>query len=268
MEWKLDIEFIAGGQSLCGSWWTMEAGALDLCFKLYYVVAGGARMQFGDEIYELQAERLYFINGYKLSRQWCDDYMDVFWVHFNPQSINPRILSSALPALSNWAIREIGADSFKSGVEDIYCCRKSGLAAIAADCRMRSTANDVLARLLGRCDEIKFRSWSAAFARIRPAIDHMDAHFTDNPPLEELAAIANLTANYFHRAFKKILGVTPYEYMLKKRLNTAKHLLTTTDKPVAEIAEITGYENSYYFSRTFRKNTGKTPSQVRKNSPV
>jgi AraC-like DNA-binding protein len=255
MDWKLDIDFFAGGRSLCGNWWTMEAGAIDLCFKLYYVVEGRAVIQFGDELCELEAGRIYFINGYKLTRHWCSDFMDVYWVHFNPEAINPRIISSALPCFQSWPAEEICAEDFKSGVNDIYCDELKGLGAIAADCRIRSMLNTVLASLLSASDEIQFRNWSAAFSRIEGAIEYMDMHYTKNPPLEELAQIANLTPNYFHRAFKKILGVTPYEYMLKKRLNKAKHLLTATDTPIARIAEMTGYENSYYFSRTFRKNT-------------
>jgi len=139
---------------------------------------------------------------------------------------------------------------------------------LAADCRIRGVVNSLLAGLLGRCSESEFHKWSAAFGRIKAAMDYMDTNYTENPQLETVAAVANFTPNYFHRAFKEILGLTPYEYMLKKRLNKAKHLLTTTDMPISEIAELTGYENSYYFSRTFRKNSGKTPSEVRKNSPV
>ncbi len=103
---------------------------------------------------------------------------------------------------------------------------------------------------------------------LQNAIDYMDSNYTLNPPLEAIAATANLTPNYFHRAFKQILGLTPYDYMLKKRLNKAKGLLTSTDLPISQIAELSGYENSYYFSRIFKKHSGKTPSQVRQNSPV
>ncbi len=266
MDWKLDVNIISGGQVRCGRWWTMEAAAIDLCFKVYCVTGGGARMRFGDEVSELTAGNIYLVNGFKLSRQWCDDYMDVSWVHFIPEGINPRVLASLLPAISSWPIGQ--AEGFSEAASDIYRDKKSGLAPLAADCRLLGVVNLLLAGLLEGCSESEFHKWSASFGRVKAAMDYMDTHYTENPQLETVAGFANLTPNYFHRAFKDILGLTPYEYMLKKRLNKAKHLLTTTDMQISEIAVLTGYENSYYFSRTFRKHTGKTPSQVRKNSPV
>lgn len=268
MDFKIDIQFIGGDRSLCNDWWTMEAGAIDLCFKLYYIKSGKGWMLFGDELCELKPGRLYFVNGYKLSRQWVEKEMDIYWVHFVAGGLNPSVVSSPLPAYYSWSESEIKADEFEAGVDGIYCRELDGLAAVGADCRVRSITNNILANLLDGCCEGEYREWSAAFERIKPAIDYMDTHFIVNPQLETIAAMANLTPNYFHRAFKKILGSTPHEYMLKKRLSKAKYLLTTSSLPISEIAELTGYENSYYFSRTFKKNTGKTPSQVRKNSPV
>lgn len=266
MDLKLDINFVSGGYTRCGDWWTMKAAAIDLCFKLYYVAAGGARMQFGDEICDLAGGKIYLINGFKLSRQRCDEYMDVYWIHFTTEGINPRVVSSLLPAFFSWP--QSAANGFSEAVGDIFEEKKTALAGIAADCRIRSVVNSLLAELLGQCSEKDFHIWAAAFGRINTAIEYMDAHYTDNPPLDTVAAIANYAPNYFHRAFKNIIGITPYEYMLKKRLNKAKQLLTASDLPISQIAELTGYENSYYFSRAFRKNTGKTPSQVRRNSPV
>lgn len=268
MDLSVDIKLTTGGQSFCGSWWNMQAGAIDLCFKLYYVKSGVGWMVFGDEVCEIKGGNFYFINGYKLSQQWSEQLMDIYWVHFVPWAINPSVIYSPLPAFHQWNAEDVDTESFEAGVKGVYCDNLPGLAGIGADFRVRSTANFVLAELLDGCSEGEYREWSAAFSRIKPAIEHMDKYFIDNTPLENLAEIANLTPNYFHRACKKILGVTPYEYMLKKRLNKAKHLLTTTDLPISQVAELTGYENSYYFSRTFRKNTGKTPSQIRKDSPV
>jgi len=268
MDWKFDIDFVCGGLTRCSDWWTTKAGAIDLCFKLYYVTGGSARMWFGESCHLLKGNNLYFINGYKLSRQSCDDYMDVFWVHFIANGISPGVLSTPLPAICGFSEKEIDVAAFEAGVSDIFCNDSTGLPALAADCKVRAVAAAVMAKLIQKADQVQFKSWSASFCRIKPAIDYMETNFTKNTPLEELAAMANLTPNYFHRAFKRILGCTPYDYMLKKRLNKAKHLLTTTDLQISEIAELTGYENSYYFSRTFKKNSGKTPSQVRKNSPV
>ncbi len=268
MELELDIQFIAGGKTLCGSWWTMKAAAIDLCFKVYYVVGGSASINFEQGCCVFEPGRLYFLNGYKFKSQICKDFMDVYWVHFNPKGINPRVLSSIMPSWQSRPANEIDAASFQIGIENAYGEKSEPLTAVSGVCRISATVEKMLAELLEQCSETEFRNWSASLRRVQPALDYMDARYAENPSLEKLAEIASLTPNYFHRAFKKIFGITPFEYMLKKRLDKAKRLLTSTMLSVAEIAEAAGYENSYYFSRMFKKHTGRTPTQIRKNSPV
>lgn len=265
---KFDIELILGDYTHCGKWWTTDAAAIDLCFKLYSVKSGNALMQFGQAAYTLEAGNIYLINGYKLSRQCCDDYFDVFWLHFNPVGINPRMLSLQLPALYKLELTATDTIQFDEAVREVFVDRCGGLKSIASNCRILATINLTLARLLNERDEGDIVDWKDAFGRLKTAIDYMDTHFTENPPLWQLAELARLAPNYFHRYFKRVVGISPYEYMLKKRLNKAKYLLSNTDLAVYQVALECGYENSYYFSRTFKKNTGKTPSMMQKNSPV
>ena len=81
--------------------------------------------------------------------------------------------------------------------------------------------------------------------------------------LVELANLVNLSRFHLLRAFKKSLGVTPYRYMLERRVERAKELLSRTDTPISTISELCGFGAFAHFSATFRRMTGSTPSQFR-----
>ena len=68
----------------------------------------------------------------------------------------------------------------------------------------------------------------------------------------------------FSGAFKAALGCAPYAYLTQKRMDYAQDLLMTAI-PITEIAFSVGYSNPSKFSAAFRKLTGKTPSEWRKN---
>lgn len=68
------------------------------------------------------------------------------------------------------------------------------------------------------------------------------------------------------RHFKEEFGCTPYEYLMRLRIETARRLLNGSRKSVKEIAAMLGFSDQYYFSGCFKARTGSSPSQYRKRS--
>jgi transcriptional regulator GlxA family with amidase domain len=99
---------------------------------------------------------------------------------------------------------------------------------------------------------------------IRRALDYVDDNYTGSISLKEMAGFACLSEYHFSRLFKKITGYSPYEYIIKYRVNKAKNLLKNTDKTVEEIAEAVGFGSNSNFVRTFREVEGLTPLKYRK----
>lgn len=101
---------------------------------------------------------------------------------------------------------------------------------------------------------------------IAEAISYMDAHYTQSPTLKQIADALNLSPIYFQRLFSKNVGQSPYQYLLSKKLSFAKKLLLTTVLPVAEIAQRAGFASQSHFGAAFKKETGKTPLEFRKEA--
>jgi transcriptional regulator GlxA family with amidase domain len=77
-----------------------------------------------------------------------------------------------------------------------------------------------------------------------------------------------MSPSQLSRRFKGALGTNPAEYRTQCRVQEARRLLLETAMSVEEIAEACGFENGFYFSRVFTRETGQPPSRFRKNYRV
>lgn len=105
-------------------------------------------------------------------------------------------------------------------------------------------------------------SWQ--LLRIAEAVAHMENHYTEPVRLEELAARAFLSPRHFTRIFMENYHTTPIEYVIGLRLHHAGRLLRQTGLNVTRIAQESGFTDSNYFTRQFRKRFGLSPSEYRK----
>ncbi len=85
----------------------------------------------------------------------------------------------------------------------------------------------------------------------------------DAPSVQELLSKNGMTYAHQSRIFKAHYGITPMQYVNELRMSEIKNLLRDTDTPISAIAEVTGYDNLGYFSRSFRKHTGMSPREFR-----
>ena len=93
--------------------------------------------------------------------------------------------------------------------------------------------------------------------------NYLDANVSGTVSLEDMGKLISKSPSQTIRIFKKEWGMTPYNYLLDKKIQTAKLLLGNTVKTVKEIAYELGFNDEYYFSNVFRKKTGLYPSFYR-----
>ena len=82
--------------------------------------------------------------------------------------------------------------------------------------------------------------------------------------LNELARNLHCSTVTLTEHFKREFGITINEYITKKRMDLAEKILLSTDKPLREIATLTGFADVEYFSRTFKKHHGISPASWRR----
>jgi len=119
-------------------------------------------------------------------------------------------------------------------------------------------ANDIL--LTAKSDRTKSRDNS-----LLPAYEYICQNFNKNISLSFLADLSSCSIQTLINKFKKNYGKTPVKCIVDFRINKAKELLMNTDFSVSQISEICGYDNVYYFSNVFKKETGLSPLKYRQS---
>jgi AraC family transcriptional regulator len=95
------------------------------------------------------------------------------------------------------------------------------------------------------------------------ARDMIQAQFLDVPSLSEIARAAGVHPVHLSREFRRYFDMTVGDYMRKLRTDHASHLLSGSDMPLAEIANICGFADQSHFSSTFKRIVGMTPARFR-----
>ncbi|MCI5774782.1 MAG: AraC family transcriptional regulator [Erysipelotrichaceae bacterium] len=93
---------------------------------------------------------------------------------------------------------------------------------------------------------------------------YINDHFKENITLEELSDITFVNKYHLVHSFTKFKGISPIQYVIKKRIEEAIMLLTTTDLSIQEIADVVGFSSCSYFTQAFKKSTNLSPIQYRK----
>lgn len=95
------------------------------------------------------------------------------------------------------------------------------------------------------------------------ALRFIDENITSPISLDEIALNANMSRTYFCTVFKKLNGLSPWEYIGLKRIQMARKLLEKSSKSILEISFECGFNNISHFNRAFKSATGRKPSEYR-----
>lgn len=98
----------------------------------------------------------------------------------------------------------------------------------------------------------------------RRVIEYVEANLGRSVTLWELADVAELSTHHFVRMFKRSLGVTPYQYLLQRRVERAKELLRNRPTSLAEVGLSTGFTSQSHFTSTFHRAVGATPAEFQR----
>lgn len=119
---------------------------------------------------------------------------------------------------------------------------------------------DALARLKERVEKPSAARDGYSMEHAR---DYLDGHFQEPLRLARLAKMAGVSPSTFSRRFKKWTGTGLGDYLQKRRLEEAKHLLKSTRLPASRIARDCGFKSYPYFVQLFHKKSGLTPQEFR-----
>ena len=100
-------------------------------------------------------------------------------------------------------------------------------------------------------------------ATLRRVSTYIEEHLAEDLSLSELAAVAYLSPYHFARLFKASTGFAPHQYVIGRRIERAKLLLSTTNWSLAAIAHAVGFAHESHLALHFKRLTGLLPSSYR-----
>lgn len=100
--------------------------------------------------------------------------------------------------------------------------------------------------------------------QLENALAYIDSNLSSDIDLDTIARTANMSRSYFSTIFKEMNGISPWEYIVNKRIELSIHYLTTTDRSILEIACMCGFNSTANFNHAFKKVTMKSPSDFRR----
>ncbi len=104
---------------------------------------------------------------------------------------------------------------------------------------------------------------AALMARVKKYLQHN--YMRCDISLDSVSEIVGINASYFSTLFKRSMGVNFVDYLTDLRMRSARELLKDPLRSTAEVAGMVGYETANYFTRSFKKKTGMTPTEYRKS---
>lgn len=98
--------------------------------------------------------------------------------------------------------------------------------------------------------------------QLQVAIDYIQAYLDQNIKLADLAQAVGMSQYYFCRLFKQSMGITPHQYLVRQRVEKAKHLLLQKELSIAEVALQVGFTHQSHLNRHFKRLLGITPKKI------
>lgn len=99
---------------------------------------------------------------------------------------------------------------------------------------------------------------------VKRAVAYLDAHAASVFGRWQVAEAVNVSEDYLSRVFSRELGLSPWDYLIRLRIDRAVKLLSRTALSVGEVARASGFQDQAYFCRVFKKYTGMNPGKVRR----
>lgn len=228
-------------------------------FMLLFTNKGSGTIELNSGKYVLNPGEAMIINCYEPHTYYPNETWDFYWLHFDGNQAldyyhylmehvyQPVTLKFPIEFRNAW-----------QELKDLIRHHPT-----YSEPMMSKHITDLLTLLASSDAAQKDRSQS--IDAIDRCLTYINRHLDEHLPLDKLADISAVSPYHFTRCFKAATGYTPHEYILTGRVDLAKFYLKTTSDSIKKIAYTCGFQSEHSFCTAFKKNTGFTPTQFRKN---
>ncbi|NII81805.1 MULTISPECIES: helix-turn-helix domain-containing protein [unclassified Pedobacter] len=253
-------------------------------FRIYYIDDGSGEVSDQSGSLKLEPGYLYIIPSFTLCNLHCNGYLSQYFVQFFEESVDGTSLFARNRNVSKIKATQMDIDLFKRLLEinpgrginrsddpkiyekNIFYKEYQELNNMQGLSSYLETQG-ILLQLMGRLLQphlYRKHEDRHAPAKIIETVGYILVNLQQELSVSSLASRVNQHPDYFSRLFKTFTGQRPVTYILEKRIERAQYLLATSRLAYSDIATQTGFDNLSYFSKSFKKLTGMSPSAYKK----
>ena len=250
-------------------------------FEIFQFFTGSGTLLVEDQIYNLEPNSLYIINSLHLHRTMLDagaPYLRTV-LTIRPDCLVDKISPTETDELFTPFFQIKRAGRCKVPVTEEEFRRTEVL---FSDIQHEITASKFktdfiialrvaeILTIIGRAyreresSEDKSIKASPAYGNIQRVLEYLNAHISEDITMSKLEAAFNLSKYYLCHIFREKTGFSIFEYLLNRRIATAKKMLLESDHSITEIAEALKFSDTAHFSRSFKKSAGLPPGEYRR----
>jgi AraC-like DNA-binding protein len=211
-------------------------------------LSGNAEHFFADHRFTLDENCIYFFNQKEDYKVEVAEKSLCFSVHFTTY-VPIKVKSFCIKIKDNSAIVRI-----LNSIEHQF--RSAG------GCTAKCLSE--LYKLFGSFEDIYSKKYLPKDTKLSRAKEYMNLHFKEDDCIIKAAEKYGVTKRRFNDIFKQNFHTTPNQYIIDYKIGLAKKLLCSKELSIGDISNLCGFEDIYYFSKTFKKVTGQTASNFRK----
>ena len=255
--------------------------------RIYYVKSGRAWLHIpselpceGEKRMELRPGHLYIIPAYTRHSYECSGVFEHYYLHVyegfkNETNVfemydfptevkagdgDEKLMAQMVAAHPEARLPESDPRSYDNTTTFADYVKRYNALPLWKKMRLRGATLMLFSRFLEKATP---RVWTND-ERLTKVQEYVRQHMDKDMNIEELADVACMTKHYLIRLFKRELGVSPLQYINRKKMERAQLLLLTENMSVKEVAWYLGFNDHSYFIRLFKKITGMTPQGYRK----
>ena len=251
--------------------------------RLYLISAGQGKVIHNGQTFDLTSDTLHLIPAFTPHNCHCEDWFDVYFVHFtcelengldlfSIQTCNYQLEAKPHEQALFGQLVNINKHKKLKNIDPHAAANRSPYGVDRMDENMAPgrfmQSQGLLRILLSRfIDTASDSSWQEkihGINRFSKVIHYIENNIAKPIRLSELSSLVYLEPGYFSNLFFKVMAVRPIEFINRKRVEKAQRLLLNTEDTLDSIARKTGLGNWTYLSRIFKKYVGVTPGQYRK----
>ena len=235
-------------------------------YLIHYILSGRGIYQVGEKKYELGAGEYFLICPGQTTFYQADtkDPWSYMWVGFQGIKAPMYIKYLQLDEKEKLVGKCSGTEYLKSLVLQMLEARAL---TFTNELKREGLLYQFLSELAGEVEKTENKEKEGEYPQqiyIEHILNYMEQNYQKEIRVSHLAKEMGLNRSYLSSCFKKVMGETVQDYLMRLRMEKAEILLASTKDSIGNIACEVGYEDPLAFSKTFRKKYGISPSEYRR----